>query len=77
MRDRLATIDMGRKLEEGCALLTAAGSPSNAMWPPYLLPPYQVASRSIQPFGYNRHGPKSGRRAVVAPFLGRGNWVPI
>jgi len=24
------------------------------------LPPYQVASWSIQPFGHNRHGPKTG-----------------
>jgi len=24
------------------------------------LPSYQVASRSIQPFGHNRHGPKIG-----------------
>jgi len=25
------------------------------------LPPYEVDSRSIQPFGHNRHGPKIGR----------------
>jgi len=28
------------------------------------LPPYQVASSSIQPFGHNRHGPKIGREWV-------------
>ena len=28
------------------------------------LPPYQVESRSIQPFGHNRHGPK------IVPLLG-------
>ena len=31
---------------------------------------YQVASSSIQPFGHNRHEPKSG--GCCAPFLGRG-----
>jgi len=29
------------------------------------LPPYQVASRSIQPFGQNRHGPKIGWGCAV------------
>jgi len=38
------------------------------------LPPYQVASWSIQPFGQNRYGPKIGGSA---PFCGRGSWVPI
>jgi len=38
------------------------------------LTPYQVASWSIQLFGYNRYGPKIGRR--FTPFLGRG-WVLI
>jgi len=33
------------------------------------LPPYQVASRSIQPFGRNRHGPKIGGCAPL------GSWV--
>ena len=32
------------------------------------LPPYQVASMSIQPFGHNRHGPKIG--GMLCPFLG-------
>jgi len=34
--------------------------------------PYQVATSSIQPFGHNGHGPKTGG---CAP-LGEGNWVP-
>jgi len=35
-----------------------AGSPSNTMWLGWGLPPYQVASWSIQLFGHNRYGPK-------------------
>ena len=31
------------------------------------LPPYQVVSSSIQPFGHNRHGPKMGG---TVPLLG-------
>jgi len=38
------------------------------------LPPYQVASRSIQPFGHNSYGPKIGGEPY--PF-GRVSWVPI
>ena len=65
--DRLATVEMGWKLA-GRAPLGAAG--------PYLtqcrlgrcLPPYQVASWSIQPFGHNRYAPKIGGSA---PFWGR------
>ena len=38
-----------------------AGSPSSTMWPGWGLPPYQVASWAIQPFGHNRHRPKIGR----------------
>jgi len=50
-----------------------AGSPSNTMWPgPRPIPPYQVASCSIQPFGHNRHGPKIGR----CLFWGRGAVSP-
>jgi len=37
------------------------------------LPPYQVASEVIQPFGHNRHGPKIGGCANS----GDGSWVPI
>jgi len=38
------------------------------------LPPYQVVSWCIQPFGHNTHGPKSGRGAV--PLSG-GSWVSV
>ena len=38
------------------------------------LPSCQVASRSMQPSGHNRHGPKIGGSV---PFLGTVNWVPI
>jgi len=37
------------------------------------LPSHQVASRSIQPFGHNRHGLKIGG---CTPFFGE-SWVPI
>ena len=37
------------------------------------LPPYQVASYSIEPFGLNGHWPKIGDYAP----LGEGGWVPI
>jgi len=50
-----------------------AGSPSNTMSTGPGLPPHQVVSWSIQPFGHNRHGPKSG--GCCAPFWG--SWVPI
>ena len=33
MGDRLATIDMSRKLGGECAPLGGAGSPSNTLWP--------------------------------------------
>jgi len=39
----------------------------------WVLPLYQVASWSIQPFGYNRYGPKIGG---CAPFWGRGAASP-
>jgi len=38
------------------------------------LPSYQVASWSKQPFGYNRHGPKSG--GLVCPLFGEGEMGP-
>ena len=44
-----------------------AGSPSNTMLSG-LRPTYQVASWSIMPFGYIRHGPKSGC-GLLCPFL--------
>ena len=37
------------------------------------LPPYQVASLSIQPFDHNRHMLKIGG---CVPLLGRGSWAP-
>jgi len=66
----VATIDMGRK-EGGAGLLC----PFPGELGPRLtqcglsrdLLPYQVASSSIQPFGHNRHGPKTGG---YAPFRG-------
>ena len=51
-----------------------AGSPYNTMSLGPSLPPYQVASWSIQPRGYNRYGPKTGG---TVPLWGRGSWVPI
>jgi len=39
------------------------------------LPPYQVVSRSTQPFGYN-HGPKSGA-AMCGVHFGMWSWVHI
>jgi len=58
---RLAIIDMDRKLR-GCAPL------GERELGPHLtqcrlgrgLPPYQVVSRSIQPFGHNKHGARIG-----------------
>ena len=57
-----------------CPFSGGAGSPSNTKSPGRGLPPYQVASSSIQPFGHNRHGPKT---EVGAVFLFVGSWVPI
>jgi len=75
----LATIDMGQKLG-GCAPRKGTALSWEKLGPHVTqcrlgpaLPPYQVASRSIQPFGHNRHGSKIGGSA---PFLRRG-WVRI
>jgi len=57
--DRLATIDMGRKLGL-CLFLGKLGPHLTQCGLVRGLPPYQVASGSIQPFGHNRHGPKIG-----------------
>jgi len=67
MGDRLATIEMGRKVGGGfCALLRGAelGPHLTQCRLDRSLPPYQVASWwSIQPFGHNRHRPRLyGRR---------------
>jgi len=72
MGNRLATVDMGRKLG-GMSPFGGAESPSNTTSPESRpIPPYQVVYRCIQPFGHNRHGPRIGG---CAPF--RGSWVPI
>jgi len=75
MGDRLTAIDMGRKVE------AAVPFPWGGLGPHLTqcrlgqgLSPYHVVSRSIQPFGHNRHGLKSGG-GCCAPF--GGNWVPI
>jgi len=73
MADRLATIDMDRKLglcpfEEGelSPHLTQCGQGR-------CVPPYEVESQPIQPFGHNRHGPKTGE---ALPLWGRGAASP-
>ena len=38
------------------------------------LPPYQMVSWCIQPFGHNRHGPKVGG---AVPIFCEGSWDPI
>jgi len=40
------------------------------------LPPSQMASWSIQPFGHNRHGPKTGGLSRLCPFWGGGAGSP-
>jgi len=72
MGNRLATIDMGRKLGV-VPLQGAAGSQSNTMLPGPR--PTSVPSGILihQPFGHSRHGPKVGG---CTPF-GGGRWVPI
>ena len=72
---RLSTIEMGRKLGGDSAPFLRRGlgphlTQSRLGWG---LPPYQVASWSIQPFGHNRYGPKIGGSA---PFWGRGAGSP-
>jgi len=73
MGDRLATTDMDQNME-GCAPL-AEGELGPHLTQCRLgqgLPPYQVASWSIQPFRHNRHGPKI---RGLCPF-GRGARSP-
>ena len=77
MRDRLATIDMGRKLEEGCALLRAAGSPSNTVTHCGLHTSYLHIKWHLDPFSRLATidvGRKVGGGLLwpVVPFLGRG-----
>jgi len=56
MGDRARAV--GRKAGGCCAPFR--GSSSNTTSPGQGLPPYQVVSWSIQPFGHNRYGPKVG-----------------
>jgi len=62
--DRLTTMDMGLKLE---AVSLMGGKLDPHVTECSLdrgLPSYQVAPWSIQPFGHNKHVPKSGGGAV-------------
>ena len=72
MGDRLATPDMGRKQGGYCALFGEACPHLTQYGMGRGLPPCQLASSSIQPFGHNRRGPKTGG---CDPF--RESWVPI
>jgi len=74
--DRLATIDMGRKLEAGAVpFFLEGGELGSHLRQRGLgrgLSSSQVASRSKQPFGHNRHGQKSGGSTPLG-----WSWVPI
>ena len=65
---RLARIEMGRKFGRGCTPFVGrgagSGSPSNTESPGLRPTPCQVASWSIQPFGYNKHGPKINNNCI-------------
>jgi len=77
MSDCLATIDISRK--DGALLCpfrrggNELGSHLTQCGLGWGLPPYQMASWSIQPFGHNTHKLKSG--GAVPHF--RGSWIPI
>ena len=60
----LGTTDMGRKLEGLCPLFW--GGEMGPHLAQCGLPPYQVASWSIEPHGHNRYGPKI--RGGLCPF---------
>jgi len=66
----VATRDMGRKERGCCAPFTGELGPrlTQCGLGRGLLP-YKVASSSIQPFGHNRHEPKTG----AVPLLGGGS----
>jgi len=67
----LATTDMGRKLgAPPTFLLGELGPHLTQCGLGRGLPPYQVASLSIQPFSHNRHGPKIGGYALFWGELG-------
>jgi len=68
-RTSLATIDMGQTWEAPTLLGRELGPHIAQCRLGWGLPPYQVTSWSIQPFGHNRYGPKIGGSA---PFWGWG-----
>jgi len=70
---RLATTNMGGKLEAVPPFPWAYRSSSNTKSPGRGLPPYQVASGSVQQFGRNRYGLKIGGLCL---FGGRGAGFP-
>jgi len=70
MGDRLATIDMDRKLGAVPLLGGKRGPHVTQCGLGQGLPSYQVASSSIQPFSHNRHGPKFGRLCPLGVELG-------
>jgi len=87
MGDRLATTDMDRKLG-ACAVLRELGPHLTQCGLGRGLPPYQMLSWSIQPFGHNRHGPRIMRtQAKPAPINFKsgvavhlsvaGSWLPM
>jgi len=70
MGDRLATIDMGRKLG-AVPFLGESWAPFNTMWPgprPIFVPS-GILIQTAQPFWHNRHSPTIGG---LYPFLGGG-----
>ena len=76
MVDHLATIDIGRKGGSAVSLSGRVRELDPHLTQCHLgrgLPPYQVASWSILPFGHNRHGPKIGM--LLCPFF-RGKLGP-
>jgi len=68
-----ATIEMGRKFRGPAPIWENQLVPVTQSYLGRGLPPYQVASEVVQPFGHNRHGPKIGGCANS----GDGSWVPI
>jgi len=72
--NHLTTIDVGWKLAATSLLGEGRLGPHLPQrWLGWVLPPHQVASWCIKPFGHNKNGPKIGGSA---PFLGSGSWVP-
>jgi len=76
MGDRLATIDMGRKIGVCVPIFFGGGEAGPHLTQNGLdrgLPSYQVAPGSIQPFVRNRH---MGRKLGAVPLLGTGARSP-